>query len=104
MTAPFQPGDVVVCVDARPTPTRRGLLSDTEVARLAAFLRQGAMYRIAGLTGFLGTSLRLVGQPEVSATFFGGYNPARFRKIDEEQIPEVLERLKSLGKVRERVS
>ncbi|RYG90133.1 MAG: hypothetical protein EON59_00705 [Alphaproteobacteria bacterium] len=96
MSAPFQPGDVVVCVDTSANFT--GGRPDN--------IQKGAHYRIE-----VGSYpdpdhgrpiVRLVGLH--SGDWTGAYLASRFRKIDDETYPEVLERLKALGKQRERVS
>ena len=90
MSASFKPGEVVVCIDARTRPANPRLSVQS--------LRQNAIYRIADAqcsAGHLHLSLQelplIDGEPQFWAA-------CRFRKIDDEQIPEVLERLKSIGK------
>lgn len=90
MSAPFQSGDVVVCVDDRSR--------DPRYADHAAHLRRRQTYRVERIDSRGGVVLR--GLPLNQHGF--GYLADRFRKIDDEQIPEVLERLKALGKQRER--
>ncbi|RYG87627.1 MAG: hypothetical protein EON59_06865 [Alphaproteobacteria bacterium] len=102
MSAPFNVGDVVVCVDAAP----RSWNIPAQVVNLRR-LAVGRYYRVAGLGAVVRTSspsLFLEGLRAVNEPYGVGWAADRFRKIDDEQIPEVLEILRSLGKNRERVS
>jgi len=92
MKAPFEPGDVVVCVKRRSAPAGKAPLRYHKRSRL----RVGAYYTIAKAFLHLGTPAVLL--KEIQPVVGAGFAADRFRKIDDEQIPEVLERLKSLGK------
>lgn len=94
MSAPFNVGDVVVCVDASASP--EGYVPEE--------LIEGCRYTVFGVGEDPGGQWGVFLDEMESLGFAGGYLAWRFRKIDDEQIPEVLERLKSLGKNRERVS
>jgi hypothetical protein len=90
MSAPFQPGDVVVCVDDRQSPySPHGLL-------------RGAYYRIAGLRPPMYNSVineKCLGV-ELVAPESGnpnGYGAFRFRKIDDEVTDEFRAQLRSLN-------
>jgi hypothetical protein len=97
MSAPFQPGDVVVCVDL--SQDRNGNVPETLRVR-----GKGAPYRVvwvgvnrAGrpILGLFGTPAEPPGDQ--------GYRHWRFRKIDDEVTEEFREQLANLP-VRERVS
>lgn len=98
MRAPFEPGDVVVCVDDRACLCGCGDPS---------YLARGRFYRLKSVywdpfNRHWGCTQH--GVPDYTANHrLAGISTNRFRKIDDEQIPEVLERLKSLGKQRERI-
>ena len=93
MSAPFAPGDVVVCVDDRDIP-----------GTFPCGLRKGAAYRIerCSFAGD-GTPVVDVGLNIENDREEFWHLARRFRKIDDERYPEVLERLKSLSKPKERV-
>jgi len=85
MSQPFQPGDVVVVVEGIYN------LRPRSVHRVLAVLPP-----TPGLTSCWG--VRVTGADRSWGHANQGWRASRFRKIDDEQIPEVLERLKSLGK------
>jgi hypothetical protein len=87
MSAPFEPGDVVVCVDV--TPHRKFGPPD---------LKLGAYYRVTDYIDppGLGAVVRVAGADHSPA--FGGFRAQRFRKINDEQYPEVLEAILSCKK------
>lgn len=98
MSAPFQPGDVVVCVNARPCPCYPE----------ATVPKQGALYRVTEAQDFHDPNtdqrefcVRVDRDNCVYRGKVGWYAHWRFRKIDDEEYPLVLERLKALGKQRE---
>lgn len=88
MSAPFQPDDVVVCIDASPCSSGSPFP-----------LRRGSIWRIrqARYADLWGWGVNLFGEPALPPGKMG-FRADRFRKIDDEQIPEVLERLKAIGK------
>lgn len=104
MSAPFAPGDVVVCVDDRPGKVR--WCPEGDLQTVSSGLRRFSTYRVDRIApapcGDIG--LTLVGiAPPVAWDGELPFNPNRFRKVDDEQYPEVLERLKSLSTPKERV-
>ena len=88
MSAPFQPGDVVVCVDDRDCLN----------------IRRGAVYRVAevrcgydivsGESGAYGVVLAGV----KTDPGYDTWHPIRFRKIDDEVSEDFREQMRSLGK------
>lgn len=94
----IRPGDVVVCVDAKPHPctSNRGMLP----------LKRGTIYRVAreietagGTRGVL-----LVGErPHTCSCHYGvgGWLPARFRKIDAPDT-EISRLIKACNPIRHR--
>jgi hypothetical protein len=86
--APFDVGDVVVCVDDR--PGKHGIAP--------ARIRKGATYRVEDISP-LGRGVTLRGVDASPAWWF---RADRFRKIDADTTEEFREQLRSLGKVRER--
>lgn len=92
MSAPFEVGDVVVCVDDR--------VGDNGKCSSGEWIARGQIYRVSMIMPSV-DGVKLRGFRLAENEWFRG---RRFRKIDDEQIPEVLERLKSLGKSKERVS
>lgn len=89
MSAPFQPGDVVVCVDDSPD-TRGNMV-------VARFLRRLAIYRVewCGLTTVGVWGVQLFGDP---STRSGAWAADRFRKIDDDVTEDFREQMRSLGK------
>jgi hypothetical protein len=94
VSAPFQPGDVVVCVDDGPNP----------FGGLQHGLRVRQCYRIEAAFDDIRVQLPLVlvfGRRSLDHT--GAYLASRFRKIDAEVTEAFREQLRKLP-VRERVS
>lgn len=95
MSAPFQPGDVVVCVDAEPLPY--------SVIPIRC-IRVGGVYRVEAfnpkmLDRFSGEcfdGVQLVGV--VADTGTGWLGAYRFRKIDDDVTEDFREQMRSLGK------
>ena len=76
MSAPFAPGDVVVCVDA--SPPRNIVLTPL------TSLQERATYRVTALSPS-GRSVLINGEmPHIAVGYSkpGGWDPYRFRKID----------------------
>jgi hypothetical protein len=89
MSAPFEPGDVVVCVEDKPCPVYGPV-----------GIRKGAYYRVDAVmhgrdrnTGYVATGCKV--SPDDHPMW---HNVVRFRKINDEQIPEVLEAILSCKK------
>jgi hypothetical protein len=97
MSAPFNVGDVVVCVDDRPTP-----------AWGETGLKRGRMYRVSRvgpvmLNTLLQRDCHSVDVVGVVAPSRGrGFGDFRFRKIDDEVTESFRSQLKSLTKQKER--
>lgn len=104
MSAPFQPGDVVVCVD-----DRRSLDFYCADQSWTVSITRGAYYRVTGIVLTIpGPALLLDGErPHTCSCCDGenGWNPHRFRKIDDDVTEEFREQLRKLPvKDRERVA
>lgn len=96
MRAPFEPGDVVVCVDDRLPPDPYRELPP------GMPLRRGRVYRVTFVhapdaAGNFGVELAGVDAPD-TPNWAPAFAHVRFRKIDDKEYPDVLERLKALGK------
>jgi hypothetical protein len=85
MSAPFQPGDVVVCVDN--APDRR-----CQRPELLAWLAVGRHYRVR-TTGLPFDCIHVNGD---GLSMLEGWQPHRFRKIDDEVTEEFREQLANL--------
>lgn len=92
MSAPFQPGDVVVCVDNAPN-------DDTNDPGPLAWLVLRRVYRVRTV-GLPFDCIHVVGDGLGRGA---GWQPHRFRKIDAEVTGEFREQLRKLP-VRGRVS
>jgi hypothetical protein len=96
MSAPFQPGDVVVCVDDR--PLRWGCIGNSPVTPL----RRGSFFRVTAIVWTLeGDSILIDGErPHTCLCCDGesGWHPERFRKIDDEVEEVFREQMRALGK------
>lgn len=95
MSAPFQPGDVVVCVDDRPSWSN----TPYQAEHCRKHLRRGAIYRVVSIvvapSGDVG--LGLSGIPNCPTPFGDtGWSAFRFRKIDDEVTEDFREQLRSL--------
>lgn len=96
--APFEPGDVVVCVDASPPRIAR---SERMKALVRAVCRLGAVHRVADVRVAWGrrskgrTALVLQG---IDSNPAAGFDAERFRKIDDEVTEEFRVQMRSLGK------
>ncbi|GGO96454.1 hypothetical protein [Stakelama pacifica] len=99
MGCPFDVGDVVVCVDAK------GRFDPWTGERVDTMLAEGRHYRVSGLLppvdGEYGVQVAGL-SPKRTAFWEAAYAHWRFRKIDDEQYPEALSRIRSLGKTKER--
>jgi len=91
VSAPFQPGDCVECIDASP---RGGA-----IIPIHKFLVQGAVYLVSDVIDHNnkhdGWSLRLAGIPVPDP--MEGWNYRRFRKIDDDATEDFREQLRSPG-------
>jgi hypothetical protein len=102
MSAPFAPGDVVVCVDASPA---RIAMSDKGKQLVARYCKVDAVYRVEAVRLSLGRRpgklcLKFVG---IDSEPYAGFSASRFRKIDDEVSEDFRQQLKSLSKPKERV-
>lgn len=100
MSSDIQPGDVVVCVDAR-----RRLGFDCIAQSWSVDLHKNALYRVTGIVPTdLGPGLRLDGEPpHTCGCCYGatGWHPNRFRKIENDTAFDFREVMRA--KQRERV-
>lgn len=98
--APFQPGDVVVCVNDRAPRWN---------VPLPFMVKRGRFYRVTeAFSSALGNPLVLLnGQRKMlnaHGTMTAGWAADRFRKIDDETAEEFRQQMRALGKVRERAN
>lgn len=97
MSAPFQPGNVVLCVDDRPGKVKRTLLGECEV--VASQLRRGSIYRVSKVgpapNGKVGVFIEGI-PPLVAWDGELPFRSDRFRKIDDEVTEDFRQQLRSL--------
>lgn len=95
MSAPFQPGDRVECIDASPR--------DGAIIPIHKFLVQGADYLVSDVIDHNnqhdGWSLRLVGIPVPDP--MEGWNYRPFRKIDDEVTEDFRSMIRTLANPKE---
>jgi hypothetical protein len=90
MSAPFQPGDCVECIDAKPDA----------LDPKANLLKEAAIYRVARVgireDGEAAVAFHAIPIPGTQGKRGYAFCVRRFRKIDDEQYPEVLAMLRNL--------